>query len=333
MQRRRYPQKVIHGGTGKGRRDREGKEYLDASASLNPFAPVVPIEVDPADLSPYPDDTYQRLKEVIGDYYHRDPAEVTVGNGSIEIIRTFCRVCTGPRDPVWIRTPTFGEYRFSAELAAAPVTQDPRDASVHFLCNPNNPTGECLSVPSVRQYLEDAVRNDAILFLDEAFIELYDPAQSLSGERDRNLFVLRSLTKAFSVAGIRFGYGFGDPDLISAIEAVRLPWTVNAFAEVYAIAAISRLDELAWSRELIARERDFLSTGIRDLGLPVRPSMVNFILVDLPFPASGFCESLAQKGVLIRDCTSFGLPFAVRIAVGTREENQRVLEAMQQCMP
>jgi threonine-phosphate decarboxylase len=172
-----------------------------------------------------------------------------------------------------------------------------------------------------------------ILFLDEAFIELSDPGQSLAGVRDPALFILRSLTKAFAVPGLRFGYGFGDPDLISRMEVLRPPWSVNAFAEEFALLAFRNYHLLESSRRKISLEREWLEKRLRDLGIPALPSAANFLLVNLDRPASGLASCLLARGILVRDCASFGLPESIRIAVRRREENEQLTEALAACLP
>jgi threonine-phosphate decarboxylase len=172
-----------------------------------------------------------------------------------------------------------------------------------------------------------------ILFLDEAFIELSDPGQSLAGERDGGLFLLRSLTKAFAVPGLRFGYGFGDPGLVARMEVLRPPWSVNAFAQDFALLAFRNFSLLGESRRRIAGERAWLEGRLRGLGLAPLPSLANFLLVPLEEPASVLAARLLGKGILVRDCASFGLPDSIRVAVRKREENERLVEALSACLP
>ena len=151
--------------------------------------------------------------------------------------------------------------------------------------------------------------------------------------QDPALFILRSLTKAFAVPGLRFGYGFGDPDLIARMEVLRPPWSVNTFAEEFAILAFRNYHLLENSRQRIAVEREWLKRRLRDLGLPAQPSSANFLLVNLEEPASGLAARLLAKGILVRDCASFGLPESIRIAVRRREENEQFTEALAACLP
>ena len=124
--------------------------------------------------------------------------------------------------------------------------------------------------------LKSYAEQDTILFLDEAFIELSEPAESLINTRDNHLCVLRSLTKCFSVPGLRFGYAFADPELVCALELLRSPWSVNAFAEHFAIQAFKKYHELEESRRKIRIERDYLVKSLNDLGFEVYTPISQF---------------------------------------------------------
>jgi threonine-phosphate decarboxylase len=330
---REIPGRVVHGGTLMWHRRHSGRPLLDFSANLNPFPPEISWEPDPSALASYPDDRYEALREAIGRTFHRSPGEIAVGNGSMEIIRVFCQAALTAGDGYLVNPPTFGEYGLSARLAGAHPVEDPARARVRFVCNPNNPTGDLLSAKELRDAVREARGGSGILFLDEAFIELSDPGQSLVDERDPALFLLRSLTKAFAVPGLRFGYGFGDPDLVARMEVLRPPWSVNAFAEEFALLAFRNYDRLGESRQRVAEERTWLEVRLRDLGLAPLPSSANFLLIPLGEPAPALAARLLEKGILVRDCTSFGLPNSIRVAIRRREENEQLVGALSACLP
>ena len=327
-----FPRPVVHGGTGKRQRENTGKNLLDFSASLNPLPPRFAWQCDPACLSSYPDNEYARLKECIAQTFHRDPEEICVGNGSIELIRVFCSVALFGKKTYFAESPTFGEYALSARLAGASAAGTPKTASVSFVCNPNNPTGALRSRSDLMARVRDTSIHGGTLFVDEAFIELADPRESLVDVRGAPLFLLRSLTKSFAVPGIRFGYGFGDPDLITKIETARPPWSVNAYAEAFALEAFHHLDELGKARDYIRKERDRLSLKIDELGLWCHQSSVNYLLVECTQTVGPLCDQLETHGILVRDCTSFGLPTCIRVAVRTRAENDLLVEALSSCV-
>ncbi|MCM2465909.1 pyridoxal phosphate-dependent aminotransferase [Methanoculleus oceani] len=327
------PKRAEHGGRVRWHRTREKGELLDFSANVNPYPPAIPWVPDLSALKDYPDDRYEALKEEIGRTFGRDAAEVAVGNGSVELIRAFCHTMLGAGDTARIDSPTFAEYEMAVRLAGAQCTADDGSAAVRFLCNPNNPTGKLCSRPEVLRLLDTVAGQGACLFLDEAFIELSDPRQSLADISHENLFVLRSLTKSFAVPGIRFGYGFGTPELIEKVETMRLPWTVNAFAESFAIEAFRHYDLLDESRERIARERTWLAGRLDALDLAYAPPSANYILIEVPMEAEVLVGRLLSGGILVRDCRSFGLPRHIRVAVRTREENAQLIEALEACLP
>ena len=331
--KREIPGRVVHGGTILSQRRLSGRPLMDFSANLNPFPPEIPWRPDPSTLASYPDDRYEALREVIGKTFHRPPEEIAVGNGSMEVIRIFCQATLSDGGSFHVEHPTFGEYGLSACLAGACEVAEPARAQVRFICNPNNPTGALRSADELRGIMRQVATGSGMLFLDEAFIELSDPGQSLVKERNPALFILRSLTKAFAVPGLRFGYGFGDPDLIARMEVLRPPWSVNTFAEEFAILAFRNYHLLEESRRRIRVERDWLERNLRDPGLAVLPSSANFLMVNLGEPAAELAARLLVKGILVRDCASFGLPGSIRIAVRRREENERLVEALTECMP
>ena len=149
---------------------------------------------------------------------------------------------------------------------------------------------------------------------------------------DDRVFVLRSMTKAFSVPGIRIGFGFGDPEIVDRCERCRAPWSVNAFAEAFALAALREYPALDESRRRIQTERERLVAGLAALGFAPMPASANFVCARSPVPVDVLAGGLARHRIRVRDCASFGLPDAVRIAVRTRDENRRLLEGLEECL-
>jgi threonine-phosphate decarboxylase len=309
-----------------------GARVLDFSASLNPAPPAIPHDLPWDYLTSYPDDNYTVLRETISGIFGRPVGEIALGNGSIEILRIFCAAVFSPGDRYVTFEPTFGEYELSAALAGAGRGGN-GPVRVTFLCNPNNPTGTLLPREEVLSVLDRCREEGGILFLDEAFIDLSDdPSQSLADLDDPHLFVLRSLTKSFAVPGIRFGFGFGDPSLVQRLEILRPPWSVNAFAERIALEAFRHTTELDRSRRVIRKEREWIIVNLRPFSIHITPSQANFLLLTFPYDVAGLCKKLLGQGILVRDCHSFGLPNSIRIAVRTRDENERLIEAFSACL-
>lgn len=320
-----------HGGQKKGRSEESGKNFIDFSVSLNPYPPPMNFSFDPALYSDYPDNNYKRLKTKIAETHGCNPNEISVGNGSIEILRAFCTYIFRDGSSFFTFDPTFGEYETSAILAGGKKTTDIRGARVIFLCNPNNPTGELKLKEKILELLAFCNKEKIILFLDEAFIDLSDPFQSLITEKNKDLFVLRSLTKSFSVPGLRIGYSRADPELTRFVECFRSPWSVNRYAEEWTISALTQYDKLEESRQKIWVERDWLVKRLREFGFDVRDTDTNFILFNAQDKLS-LISNLEREGILVRDCGSFGLVDAIRIGIRTHDENKKLISAIERCL-
>ncbi len=335
-------QKAEHGGLGAIEEHGFHQKFLDYSASLNPVPPLLNWKVSSESIIRYPDDSYSTLKSVIARHHNRRPEEICVGNGSVEIMRTLCHTILSPGTHVYIPDHTFSEYALSASLAGAEVVSDPgAQVDLTFLCNPENPSGILTERKTVLEKLEKICGDESSLThkkqsgyfcVDEAFIDLADPTESVADITHPGLFVLRSLTKSFSMAGVRFGYGIGDPELIAAMEVMRPPWTVNVFAEAMALEAFAHYDELESSRKYIRAERERISSRCIELGLIPSQASANYILLDTGRDASTLTKHMKKQGILIRDCTSFGLLSSIRIAIGRKEENDLLLSALEKCL-
>ena len=320
--------KAEHGGRGG-----VSTRFLDFSASLNPCAPVLDRSIPDESIRKYPDDNYTRLKEIIARHHHREPDEICVGNGSAEVMRTLCHTVLSPGKTAYIPLHTFSEYALSARLAGAEITHlSGAQTDISFLCNPDNPSGILTRRSDVIDLAHRISGSGGLLCVDEAFIDLADPAESISDVRDSHIFVIRSLTKSFSMAGVRFGYGIGDAELIEAMEVMRPPWSVNAFAESMAIQAFEHHPALEESRQYIRKERDRISRKCRELNLIPSHASANYILLDTGKSGTDLSVMMQEQGIMVRDCSSFGLPSCIRVAVNKSEENDLLLEALERCL-
>ena len=326
-------EKAVHGDGIRLLRKASETHVLDFSANLNPFPPETGWVPNLAMLRDYPDDTYAELRESFARSVGRHSDEITVGNGSVDIIRTFCNMMITTDTKVFIPQPVFAEYELSARLAGGKIVRDSSEANLRFLCNPNNPTGHFLTHEEVITILENCEDAGQMLFLDEAFIDLADPAESMCDISSENLFIIRSLTKSFAVPGLRIGFGIGNSELISRLELYRPPWNVNSFAESFALAAIKKFDALALVRERLKGERNWICQNLSECGLKYLQPGANFILVEVPGTATTFTRKMLVQGIFVRDCTSFGLPNNIRIAVRSRDENEQLIQAVRRCLP
>jgi histidinol-phosphate aminotransferase len=197
---------------------------------------------------------------------------------------------------------------------------------VIFVCNPNNPTGGYIGRNDFQNLLES--QPDSLIILDEAYISFVRNSWNSLEFIDRgNLLVIRSLTKDYALAGLRLGYAAGSKDIINALRKICPPWNVNVVAQHAGIVALQYENFLKEGIELALNEKQFLIGELKRLGFNCLPSRTHFFLVD-----AGSAETLRlrllRKGILVRDCASFGLPEYIRISPGTRKKNRKLVEML-----
>ncbi len=325
-------------------------DVLDFSSNVNPFGPSPRIweAMRRVPIGQHPDSHATPLRNLLAEIHALDPRGLIVGNGSAELIfhTAFAFVRAGDR--VLIVEPTFGEYARAAALMGAEIVSfraRPEDnfeidfdalarvvrqvkPRIVFLCNPNNPTGTLLNRDHIERLLRDFP--NTLLVLDEAFIRFVQDAWDSRPWLDfDNLLILRSLTKDYALTGLRVGYAIASPFIIEALEKVQPPWSVNALAQAAAIEALRDDGYLRDSLAALARAKDDLVDAITRLGFAVLPSRVHFFLMQVD-TATQFTQRLLQEKIIVRDCTSFGLPTFVRIATRKPEENTRLIRAIQE---
>jgi histidinol-phosphate aminotransferase len=308
-------------------------QVLDFSVNTNPLgpAPIVLQAIQQASWTRYPGDDEAPLRLGLARQARVQPTQVALGNGSAELMWLVCLAVLRPGDRVSILGPTFGEYARAARAVGADVVESSalQPARLAFVCNPNNPTGSYLDRADIEAKL--AADRRRVLVLDEAyrgFVEEAWPSEPLLGAYP-NLVLLRSLTKDHAVPGLRLGYLLGAPELVQAVEAVRPPWSVNAGALRAGLAGLSPEGSLhlGLARAVVATSRRLLTDGFAERGYAVTRSSANFVLVEVG-DARAFRRRLLPRGLVVRDCTSFGLPDHVRIACRRPDECQRLLEAL-----
>ncbi len=339
----------IHGARLKESAEVSGKstdELLDFSVNLNPLCPpgLKKILADAyKSINHYPDNRYLGFKKAASDYLKVLPENIVPGNGSSELIRLFVETVIEPGDEVIIPFPTFSEYEFQCRLADARIKYidyndmigiEPEGSKAVFLCNPNNPTGKLLSKKDVTQLAEKCASTEVFLFVDEAFIELSNPKESIVELASNNDFVvvLHSLTKTYAIPGLRIGFAIASPDFAKLLNNIRIPWNLNSIAsEVGEKLLTNNKNYIYISLELIKKERLWLTSKLSAIrGFKPYPSEANFILVDareFALDSAELSDRMLKHGIIIRDCASFGLENHIRVAVMKRSENLKLIKA------
>jgi len=306
------------------------RDVLDFSANINPLAPApgVPAAILAAmdRIRHYPDPEPVAISELLSKQWGVSTSQILLGNGATELLHFFARI--RPELPVTLVVPTFSEFHRAFPNAAMARWDDfeawPTSGFV-ALTNPNNPTGKL-----ARADLEDWLLSTSHpVMVDESFLDFTDSPSVLRLNRP-DLFVLRSLTKFYAIPGLRVGALVGGEQEISALRRFREPWQVNVLAEAAAIASLQDTDHAVRSRCFVQQERPWLMAQLTKFpGVAVEPSCVNFLYARLDYDAAPLCAFLLERKILLRNCslwTGFEQP-SVRLAVRTREENTRLLDA------
>jgi L-threonine-O-3-phosphate decarboxylase len=335
------------------------EEILDFSSSVNPLGPskkaLKAAKNSFKEIPAYPDSNSNELRQAIADHFDGlSKNNVIVGNGSTELMYLFAETFMKKGDTAVIPAPTFGEYESAVRktgetpkfvkldknfnVEADVFAREMAGAKIVFLCNPNNPTSILIPTETLKGIIEEALAQDSLVFLDEDFLEFVENEQALSMinkiKAYPNLFILRSFTKIFGLTGLRVGYGIASEEIINVLLCAKIPWNVNCLAQAAAVVALKDEEHLRVTRELIKNEKAFLSTELEKIkSFKVFPPDANFFFIDIRksgLTATELKNKLLRQGILIRDCTSFREldPYYIRVAVKTREENGRLIEAL-----
>lgn len=303
-------------------------------------------------LNRYPSPIQPKLRNSIAELRGVRMENVFVGAGSDEAIDLLIRIfCEPGRDRILITPPTYGMYRVTANIHDIYVDQVPltadfeidregilnnirKETKLIFFCSPNNPTGNDLSVETVR---EIANRFHGIVVVDEAYVDFSD-RDSLAREviEYPNLAVLQTFSKAFGLAGIRLGVAIAVENIIKYMLKVKAPYNVNSLTSYYALEALKNIDSIQFNIEKILEERSRLSQALSMLSFVERvyPSDANFILFKLSGDAYSIYEKLAERGIIVRyRGNEYNCENCLRVTVGTPDENDRFLSALKEVTP
>jgi histidinol-phosphate aminotransferase len=299
------------------------------------------------DSNRYPDGGTHALRQTLGERWGVTPEEIFIGLGSSEIINLAARVLLRAGLQGLTSEGTYAPFSVAirasgAELVLAPQRQFAFDlkamakaitpkTGVVYLANPNNPTGSAFGREEFDEFLA-AVPDGLLVVLDEAYIHyavsmgLRDSAEAYG--RRKNLLILRTFSKVYGLAGLRIGYAIGRPELLSAMNKLKTPFNTSGVAQAAALAALGDREHVARCIETNATERKRLSEGLAKLGFRPAPSEANFVFMVVGPDANALSDDLLHMGVIVRPLGWMGFPEAIRISVGTAEENDKCLSAM-----
>jgi histidinol-phosphate aminotransferase len=332
-----------------------GPEVALMASNETPYPPLPAVRDAVSEalgaVNRYPDPTNARLREALSARYDVPGNRIAVGNGSCDILLAAGEALLEPGAELVYAWPSFSVYPHLAAASGARAIEVPVNAAhehdleamrteitvatrLVIVCNPNNPTSTALPLEQIAAFV-DAVPRHVAVILDEAYCEfnlLDDPDASVELlDRHPNLVLLRTFSKAYGLCGLRVGYALcGSAEFRTAVDAVRQPFFCNVAAQAAAIAALGSQDEIAARVETNLAERLVLTEGLQRLGMEPAASQANFVWFDLPETAveADVVKGLAERKILVRSGTPLGRENALRVTVGTPEENGRFLAAL-----
>ena len=330
-------------------------DIIKLASNENPLGPsrvvIESITGQLAELARYPDGSAYQLKDKLQAKLGIDPAMVTVGNGSNDVLELVARVFLGPGLESIVSEHSFVVYplvtkSLGAELIVIPAIDFGQDlnatrASINdrtrviFIANPNNPTGTWVDKQSLLSFL-DAVPEEVLVVLDEAYAEYVAEPDYPNGlelvDDYPNLIVTRTFSKAYGLAGLRMGYSVSHPDIADLMNRVRQPFNVNAMSLAAALVA---LDDEAYLKESVRVNNEgmkMLTDACDQLGLGYIPSVGNFLTIDFGCDAMPIYDGLLQEGIIVRPIGVYGLPNHLRVTVGLPLENKRFIDSLKKLL-
>jgi histidinol-phosphate aminotransferase len=295
--------------------------------------------------SRYPDFVPDSLRFHLAEFAGWPKDGVLIGNGSNELIQATLMVLIKSRTRIGIPIPTFTVYRLISNILGASVIDIPLNpdlsynvgelisksresgASALIINNPNNPTGSAIPEEGIKRILDEF---SGYVLLDEAYYEFCGHSGFGLLSEYPKLIITRTFSKAMGMAGLRVGYLLAHPDLVAQISKAKLPYNINQFSLTAAEVALENMGIFRVAINNVLKEKKRLGKELSELpGFKVYPSEANFFLVEIPVEPRVLFDELYEQGILIRDVSSYPmLSKCLRISVGTREENDRLLSAL-----
>ncbi|WP_426993826.1 histidinol-phosphate transaminase [Methylomonas sp. CM2] len=303
------------------------------------------------EISRYPDGSGFALKAALSARWGVDAAQITLGNGSSEILELVMRTFVAPEHEVVFARHAFALYPILTQAVGAKAVVVPAKAYGHdlvamraavtdltrvvFIANPNNPTGTLLAAQAVEEFIASLPKS-VLCVLDEAYYEFVDPAVRTESmhwpDKYPNLIIARTFSKAYGLAGLRIGFGVSSPEVADLLNRVRQPFNGNMLALAAAEAALTDADYLTETIAVNNAGMAQLTSAFEALGLPWIPSSGNFVSVDMRQPAMPLYQALLRKGVIVRPVGNYEMPNHLRVSIGTERENRIFIDALSQVL-
>jgi histidinol-phosphate aminotransferase len=300
----------------------------------------------------YPDGACLELTQKLAAKLNVDPDGIIFANGEDNIISLISKTFLNDGEEMIMADPSFSSFEISARAMGAKVVKVPvrpdfftdldgildavtEKTKLVFLCNPNNPTGTISTRDQVDEFL-NKLPQSVLVILDEAYKEFVDDPAYPEGldyvRAGRNVLVSRTFSKVYGLAGVRVGYAVGHPDFIGGMKRVREAFATNRLAQIAAVAALDDDEFLEQVITMNREGREYLYQEFERLGLPYVKSETNFMLVDTKKDVREVFVELQQQGVIVRPAYIWDMPTWLRVSVGTRDQNEKFIQTLEQSL-
>ncbi|NMB99927.1 MAG: histidinol-phosphate transaminase [Thermoanaerobaculaceae bacterium] len=326
------------------------KNTIKLASNENPLGPspkaVKAAKMALKEINLYPEGGGFYLCEALSKHFKVPTDWIILGNGSVELIEIAAKAFIEKGLNSVMSEGSFAMYKIATlamggearEVKMKERTHDLKEMAkavdkntrIVMVANPNNPTGTYNPYKEIKEFVE-SLPESVLVIIDEAYKEYitkkdYKSAQDLI-DKHPNLLVLGTFSKAYGLAGLRIGYGFGNPELLKILHKVRSPFNTSLVAQEACIAALNDTAFVKKSVDLNTKEMAFVEKELKKLKLNFTPSVGNFILIDLPISGKEFFEKLLREGVIVRPMAMSGFPNSVRVTISTRKDNKRFIAA------
>ena len=299
----------------------------------------------------YPDDNCFYFRRKLADRLRIGTENIFVGNGSVEILPIATLAYLGPEHTAVGSEGAFIWFKIAVNIAAGELIETPMKNHTHdleamrraikkntrvvYIANPNNPTGTIVTKDEVEDFFKK-IPEDILVIMDEAYYEYIDdptyPDSFKYLRQGKNILILRTFSKIYGLAGIRLGYGIASPEIIASLTKLRISFNVNRLSQIAGIAALDDAEHVKKSRVVNDAGKEYLYRAYERLGLFYLPTYANFIFVDTGRDSQVVFETLRRKGIIARTIKEYGFPHALRITIGTEEQNRKLVGALEEIL-
>jgi histidinol-phosphate aminotransferase len=335
----------------------EGLELVHLNLNENPFGPspraIEALRVALGEVHRYPEIQADELHDDIAAFHKVRREQVLVTAGATELLCMMARALLGPGLNAITSAKSFIVYKLATQVTEGKLIEVPTrengydlggisraidsNTRIVFIANPNNPTGTLLTAIEIDAFIE-RLPEHVLLVLDEAYGDFAEAFAQQRGtaysnaanyiRADRNVILLKTFSKAHGLAGLRVGYGIGPARLISLLAPMRVIFSVSSAAQAATLAALRDVEHIQRAVENNTAQAEILSAGLRELGFPAPQTWANFIFCELRQDAAQFAERLRENGVIVQPLGMWGAPSAIRVSIGSPEQNARLLTVL-----